>query len=125
MNGRLDTLQYKIRFPLSGGRQGGGSREKGYGRRESKEWEAGVFQGPEAGDHVDKTSKKNIINYNFNIIMLFDLHIASKYTNDTNVLAKSPPTTKYAQNLEIMVKYMVYRGTSTLTASGLTNNCER
>ena len=60
---------------------------KGYGRRERKEREAGVFRGQEAGDHVDNTLKK-IINNNFNIIMLFDLHITSKYTNGTNVLAK-------------------------------------
>ena len=40
------------------------------------------------GDHIDKRLKKNIINNNFNIIILFDLHVASKYTNDTNVLAK-------------------------------------
>ena len=76
--------------PVGGGREAG-AREKGCGRRERKEREAGVFRGREAGDHVDKTLKKNnikIINYNFNIIMLFDLHIASKYTNDTNVLAK-------------------------------------
>ena len=71
-----------------GGRQGAGAREKGYGRRERKEWEAGVFRGQEAGDHIDKRLKKNIINNNSNIIILFDLHIASKYTNDTNVLAK-------------------------------------
>ena len=71
-----------------GGDRGVGAREKGYGRRERKEWEAGVFRGPEAGDHVDKTLKKNIINNNFNIIILFDLHIVSKYTNDKNVLAK-------------------------------------
>ena len=50
--------------------------------------EAGVFSRWEAGDHVDKTVKKYIIHNNFNIIMLFDLHIASKYTNDTNALAK-------------------------------------
>ena len=68
--------------------EGVGAREKGNGRRERKEREAGVFRGREAGDHVDKTLKKNIINSNFNIIMLFDLHIASKFTNDTNVLAK-------------------------------------
>ena len=48
----------------------------------------GVFRGWEAGDHIDKRLKKNIINNNFNVIMLFDLHIASKYTIDTNVLAK-------------------------------------
>ena len=36
----------------------------------------------------ETTLTKNIINNNFIIIMLFDLHIASKYTNDTNVLAK-------------------------------------
>ena len=67
-----------------GGDRGAGAREKGYGRRERKEREAGVFRGREAGDHIDKRLKKNIINNNFNIIILFDLHIASKYTNDTN-----------------------------------------
>ena len=46
------------------GKTGG---EKGYGRRERKEREAGVFRGREAGDHVEL--KKNTIN-NFNIIML-------------------------------------------------------
>ena len=66
----------------------GGAREKGYGRQERKEREAGVFRGQEARDHIDKRLKKNIINNNFNIIILFDLHIVSKYTNDTNVLAK-------------------------------------
>ena len=71
-----------------GGDRGAGAREKGYGRRERKEREAGVFRRWEAGDHVDKTVKKYIINNNFNIIMLFDLHIASKYTNDTNALSK-------------------------------------
>ena len=34
------------------------AREKGYGRRERKEREAGVFRGQEAGDHIDKTLKK-------------------------------------------------------------------
>ena len=68
-----------------GGDKGAGAREKGYGRRERKEREAGVFRGWEAGDHIDKRLKKK---KKFNIIMLFDLHIASKYTNDTNVLAK-------------------------------------
>ena len=71
-----------------GGRQGGRAQEKGYGRRERKERERGVFRGWEAGNHIDKRLKKNVINNNFNIIILFDLHIASKYTNDTNVLAK-------------------------------------
>ena len=71
-----------------GGDRGAGAREKGYGRRERKEPEVGVFRGPEAGDHADKTLKKNIINKNFNIIMLFDLYIESTYTNDSNVLAK-------------------------------------
>ena len=50
--------------------------------------EAGVFRGREEGYHIDKRLKKNTINSNLNIIMLFDLHIASKYKNDTNVLAK-------------------------------------
>ena len=69
--------------------RGAGAREKGYGRRERKEREAGVFRGLEAGDHVDKTLKKKLNNNNnFNIIMLFDLHIESTYTNDTNALAK-------------------------------------
>ena len=35
-----------------------GAREKGYGRWERKEREAGIFRGPEVGDHVDKTLKK-------------------------------------------------------------------
>ena len=35
-----------------------GAREKGYGRREKKEQEAGVFRGPEAGDHVEKQYSK-------------------------------------------------------------------
>ena len=70
------------------GGQGAGAQEKGCGRRERKEREAGIFRGLEAGDHVDKRLKKNIINNNFNIIELFELHIASKYTNDANVLAK-------------------------------------
>ena len=70
---------------------GAGARENGYGRRERKERAGGgSLQGTaqEAGDHIDKRLKKNIINNNFNIVMLFDLHIASKYTNDTNILAK-------------------------------------
>ena len=72
-----------------GGDRGAGAREKGYGRRERKEWEAGVFRGPAVGDYVDKTLKKiSRINNNFNIVVWFDLHIASKYTNGTNVLAK-------------------------------------
>ena len=71
----------------SGGRQGAGTREKGYGRRERKELETVVFRGLEAGTTLMKRWK-NIINNNFNIIMLFDLHIASTYTNDTNALAK-------------------------------------
>ena len=70
-----------------GGDRGAGAREKAYGRRERKEREAGVFRGREAGDHIDKRLKENIMNNNFNIILLFDLHIASKYTN---VLAKIP-----------------------------------
>ena len=73
---------------LVGRDRGAGAREKGYRRRERNEQEAGVFRGWEAGDHVDKRLKKNIINNNFNIIILFDLHTASKYTNDANVLAK-------------------------------------
>ena len=44
-------------------------------RRERKEREVGVFRGREAGDHIDKRLKKNINNNNFNIIILFDLHI--------------------------------------------------
>ena len=72
-----------------GGDRGAGAREKGYGWRERKERKSGVFRGREAGDHIDKLRlMKNIINNNFNIIMLFDLHIASKYTKDINVLAK-------------------------------------
>ena len=67
------------------GDRGAGAQEKGYGRRERKEREAGVFREQEAGDHIDKRLKKNVINNNFNIIILFDLHVASKYTN---VLAK-------------------------------------
>ena len=70
---------------------GDGGREPGRkvtGGGERKEREAGVFRGREAGDHIDKRLKKNVINNNFNIIILFDLHIASKYTNDTNALAK-------------------------------------
>ena len=43
-----------------GGDSGAGAREKGYGRWERKEWEVGVFRGLKAGDHVDKTLKKNI-----------------------------------------------------------------
>ena len=67
----------------AGEERAGGGRGKS-GRRERKEREAGVFRGWEAGDHIDKRLEKIF----FNIIMLFDLHIASKYTNDTNVLAK-------------------------------------
>ena len=75
-----------------GGDRGVGTQEKGYGRRERKKREAGVFRGREVGDHIDKRLKKNIINNNFSIIMLFELHIASKYTNDTSVLSgKNPP----------------------------------
>ena len=70
-----------------GGDRGAGAREKGYGRRERKELETGVFRGPEAGTTLIKRLK-NIINNNFNISMLFDLHIASTYTNDTTALAK-------------------------------------
>ena len=72
---------------IVGGDRGARAWEKGYGRRERKEQEAGVFRGREVGDHIDKRLKKNIINNNFNIIILFDLHIGSKYTNDTNILA--------------------------------------
>ena len=69
-------------------RQGGQS--PGERLREAGEERAGEgsLQGWEAGNHIDKRLKKNIMNNNFNIIILFDLHIASKYTNDTNVLAK-------------------------------------
>ena len=41
-----------------GGDSGAGAREKGYGGRERKEREAGVFSGREAGDYIDKTLKK-------------------------------------------------------------------
>ena len=34
--------------------RGAVAREKGYGRRERKEREAGVFRGREEGDHIDK-----------------------------------------------------------------------
>ena len=40
-----------------GGGEGVGALEKGYGRWEKKEQEAGVFRGWEAGDHVDKMLK--------------------------------------------------------------------
>ena len=43
---------------LVGGDRGVGAREKGYGRWERKEREAGVFRGQEARDHIDKTVKK-------------------------------------------------------------------
>ena len=104
----VDKTNTSIKWAETGG---AGAREKGYGRREKKEREAGeeragggrgksvrrerkereagIFRGREAGDHIDKLRlMKNIINNNFNIIMLFDLYIASKYTKDINVLAK-------------------------------------
>ena len=52
-------------FQVGGGAGGLEPGEKGYGRRERKEREAGVFRGREAGDHVDKTLKINITNNNF------------------------------------------------------------
>ena len=84
MTERGNSILCKSMYINVGGDRGVGAREKGYGRRERKEREAGVFRGLEAGDHVDKTLKK----FFFNIIMLFDLHIESTYTNDTNALAK-------------------------------------
>ena len=58
----------------------GGRREK------SGRWESSG--GMKRETTLIKTLKKNIINKNFNIIMLFDLYIESTYTNDSNVLAK-------------------------------------
>ena len=74
-----------------GGDRGGGSPGERVREAGEERAEGGSLQGAaqEAGDHTDKRLKKNIINNNFNIIMLFDLHIASKYTNDTNILAKT------------------------------------
>ena len=46
-----------------GGKQGGGSPEEMLR-------EAGVFREREAGDHIDRRLKKNIINNNFNIIIV-------------------------------------------------------
>ena len=83
-------LQYMGTW-LGGGKGGGVPGRTGLGRWKKKEREAGVFRGWEVGDHVDKTLKKYNQMLIFNIIMLFDLHIASKYTNDTNVLAKNLP----------------------------------
>ena len=37
-----------------GGDRGAGTREKGYGRRERKELETGVFGGPESGTTLIK-----------------------------------------------------------------------
>ena len=44
-----------------GGDRGVRAREKGYGRRERKEREAGNFRGQEARECIDKRLKKNII----------------------------------------------------------------
>ena len=48
-----------------GGGHGAGAREKRGREAERKEREAGVWREREAGDHVDKTLKKNVINNNF------------------------------------------------------------
>ena len=74
-----------------GGDRGVGAQEPGRkvtegGRGKSGRRESSGVQ--EAGDQIDKRLKKNIINNNFNIIILFNLYIASKYTTDTNVLPK-------------------------------------
>ena len=71
-----------------GGRQGGGSPGERLQEVGEERAGGGSLQGWEAGDQIDKRLKKNIINNNFNIIILFNLYIASKYTTDTNVLPK-------------------------------------